>query len=46
MCAAERAALEGLRKSGEISDRAYRQTEYGIDLAESLFRQTSAAPEG
>jgi CPA1 family monovalent cation:H+ antiporter len=46
MCAAERAALEGLRKSGEISDRAYRQTEYGIDLAESLFRQGSAAPEG
>jgi CPA1 family monovalent cation:H+ antiporter len=46
MCEAERKELEGLRKRGEISDRAYRQTEYGIDLAESLFRQSATAPEG
>jgi Na+/H+ antiporter len=42
MCAAERLALDDLRERGEISDRAYRQTEYGIDLAESLFRQGAA----
>jgi CPA1 family monovalent cation:H+ antiporter len=44
MCEAERTELEAMRKRGEISDRAYRQTEYGIDLAESLFRQGSPTP--
>ncbi len=38
MCEAERAALEGLRRRGEIGEEAYRYSQYAIDLAESLFR--------
>jgi hypothetical protein len=38
MCEAERAALEGLRRRGEIGEGAYRYSQYAIDLAESLFR--------
>lgn len=33
--AAERAALHGLRRSGAITDEAYRRVEWQIDLAES-----------
>ncbi|MEA2664275.1 MAG: hypothetical protein QOI11_1219, partial [Candidatus Eremiobacteraeota bacterium] len=33
--AAERRALSALRRSGEISDEAYRHLEWDIDLAES-----------
>jgi len=39
ICEAERKALEQLRRSGEIGDRAYRQAQYEIDLAESLQLQ-------
>lgn len=43
MCQAERAALAAMRHSGEIGDRAFRHTQYEIDLAESLARQNSPA---
>jgi ribosomal protein L19E len=36
---AERAALQKLRTSGEITDRAYRQVQWEIDLLESMLRQ-------
>jgi CPA1 family monovalent cation:H+ antiporter len=38
MCEAERAALDGLRRRGEIGEKAFRYSQYAIDLAESLFR--------
>jgi CPA1 family monovalent cation:H+ antiporter len=41
VCEAQRAALDALRRSGEIGDRAFRQTQYEIDLAESLLKQNA-----
>jgi hypothetical protein len=41
VCEAQRVALDGLRRSGEIGDRAFRQTQYEIDLAESLLKQSA-----
>jgi hypothetical protein len=38
VCEAERAALDALLRGGAIGDKAFRYTQYGIDLAESLFR--------
>jgi len=37
--AAERAALHALRRSGTISDEAYRQVEWEVDLAESRLSE-------
>ena len=36
---AERAELEALRRSGEVSDRVYRHVQYNIDLLESFLSQ-------
>lgn len=42
---AERAALEALRRKRQIGDRAFRHTQYEIDLAESLLKQNSPFAE-
>jgi CPA1 family monovalent cation:H+ antiporter len=39
--AAKRTALEAMRRKGEIGDRAYRQAQYEIDLAESGLQQNA-----
>jgi CPA1 family monovalent cation:H+ antiporter len=41
LCAAERTALERLRRQGKIGEKAFQYTQYDIDLAETLFRGTS-----
>jgi CPA1 family monovalent cation:H+ antiporter len=43
-CEAEHAALVEMRRKGEIGDRAYRETQYSIDLAESLLRGDPNSP--
>jgi Na+/H+ antiporter len=45
MHAAERTALERMRRNAEISDRAFRQIQYEIDLGESRLLQNAATGE-
>jgi len=45
VCEAERHELETLRVTGEIGDRAFRQTQYEIDLIESLVSQSGPEAE-